>query len=393
MSGNSDLPASGGNDGVAIWQGWAGVGGFLSAYGEGALAGPLRQDHNAPERDRIVSGAVVMSLGNLALSFGNEQMQWGVGHFGQISQSTNASAFPALRLQNIHPSHLPGFLRYLGLFRGQFFLGQLDSNRKYSSPWIAGQILTFKPLPNFEFGLTHTIAFGGRGNDSYSGLGFFGRLTGLSTGNSQLSNSNTRVSIFAQLRIPSLRGTRLYGEILSEDFYAPLGHNSGLKLPFKGPSYQLGIYLPRLTRDGLTDLRLEWALLDAEYSQHNDSLNWTYDGRLMGHALGPHAQRLDLAAGRWLGLSYKATVDAYYELRQPPHRPLAVDTERTIGMALELWRMPIRIKPFDNAMADFRVRTGVEYVTGVNYLQQSSMRALLTISIGLTPRNGTIIWR
>jgi hypothetical protein len=138
---------------------------------------------------------------------------------------------------------------------------------------------------------------------------------------------------------------------------------------------------------------VEWALLDAEYSQHGDSLYWTNDGRLMGYGLGPHAQRIDVAVGRWLGLSYKAMLDTYFEIRKPAHRPLAVATERTVGLALELWRLPISIKPLDNAMADLRVRTGVEYVSGLNNLHHNSMRALLTISIGLTPRNGAIMWR
>ena len=76
--------------------------------------------------DRIVNGAAVVSLGNLAISYGNEAMQWGPGYYGQLAQSTNASAFPALRFQNIHPGHLPSFLRYLGLMRFNAFLGQLD---------------------------------------------------------------------------------------------------------------------------------------------------------------------------------------------------------------------------------------------------------------------------
>jgi hypothetical protein len=390
---NSDLPTSNGNNGAAIWEGWAGVGGFLTGYGEGALAGPLRQDHNAPDRDRIVSGAAVLSLGNVALSFGNEQMEWGVGYYAQLSQSANASAFPALRLQNVHPTHLPWFLRYLGPFRWQAFFGQLDNNRAFASPWIDGEIVAFKPLPTFEFGFTHTIMFGGLGNNNYSLGGFVGRATGFATGNPLGANTNTRVSAFVRMRFPSLRGTQLYGEILGEDFYQPLGHNTSLKLPFKGPSYQLGVYLPRLTRDGLTDARLEWALLDKEYSVHNDSLYWTYDGRLMGDPLGPHAQRVDLALGRWFGLRYKADVDGYYELRQPGYSATGGNNENGEGIAVDLMRLPVALKRLDGALGDFQMRTAVEYASDVNYLNHKSVRALLTLTIGLTPQSGLIKWR
>src|SRR5690242_15108658 len=33
LSGNSDLPTASGNNGAAIWEGWAGIGGFLTGYG------------------------------------------------------------------------------------------------------------------------------------------------------------------------------------------------------------------------------------------------------------------------------------------------------------------------------------------------------------------------
>jgi Capsule assembly protein Wzi len=163
LASNNDLPTASGSNGVALWSGWAGVGGFLTGYAEGAYARPLRNDQQAPDSDRIVNGAAVVSLGNFALSYGNEAMQWGPVYYGQLAQSTNASAFPALRMQNIHPGHLPSFLRYLGLMRFNAFLGQLDSNRAFAHPWIAGQIVAFKPLPDLDFGVTHAIAFGGSG--------------------------------------------------------------------------------------------------------------------------------------------------------------------------------------------------------------------------------------
>ena len=119
-----------------------------------------------------------------------------------------ALGFPALRVQNIHPSHLPWCLRYLGLFRWQAFLGQLDSNRTFAHPWIAGQIVSFKPLPNFEFGLTHTIDFGGSGNDAYGFAGFLGRATGFNTGSPLGANTNSRVSVYARARIQRWRGAQ-----------------------------------------------------------------------------------------------------------------------------------------------------------------------------------------
>jgi len=390
---DSDLPSASGNNGVALWSGWAGFGGFLSGYAEAAYGGPLTDSAQAPDRDRIVNGAAVVSLGNLAISYGNEAMQWGVGYYGQLAQSANASAFPALRFQNIHPGHLPGFLRYLGLMRYNAFLGQLDDDRVFAHPWIAGQIVALKPLPNLDLGVTHAIAFGGSGNDDYGIGGFFGRATGIDTGNPDGANTNSRVSVYSKLRFPSLRSAELYAEILGEDFYQPFGKKLGLKLPFKSPSYTLGLYVPRLTCDGLTDGRLEWTLLDRNYSTHSDSLYWTNGGVLMGYPLGPGGQRLDWGLGRWVAMRYKLKSDLYYEFREPLAAADASLTERGAGFRLGLARMPFKINRLQGAIADFELAAAAEYVSHINYLNTDSTRMMLMLSIGLAPPSGVFAWR
>ena len=245
---------------------------------------------------------MVVSLGNTAISFGQEETSWGVSHYNQLSQSNNGQPFPALRIQNIHPGHLPWFLRYLGLYRYQAFLGQLNAGRTFSKPWLSGHVITFRTLPFFEWGLEHTIMFGGSGNDNYGPGGFLGNLTGLSTGNSSQYNTNTRFGIFGKAYIRRLRDTQIYGEVLSEDFFNA-GGISGLKLPFKGPSYTAGLYVPKLTLDGRTTARFEYALTDKEYSVHNDSLYWTYNNALMGSSLGPGAWQVNFEVDRWLNLA------------------------------------------------------------------------------------------
>ena len=390
---DSDLPSATGSNGTALWSGWAGAGGFLTGYAEGAYASPLRNDGQAPDRDRIVNGAGVISLGNLAISYGNEAMQWGPGYYGQLAQSTNASAFPALRFQNIHPGHLPSLLRYLGLMRFNAFLGQLDGARAFAHPWIAGQIVALKPLPDLEFGVTHAIAFGGSGNDNYGFGGFFGRATGINTGNPGGANTNSRVSLYTKLRFPTLRGAELYGEILGEDFYQPFGKSLGVKLPFKSPSYTLGLHIPRLTRDGLTDGRLEWTLLDRNYSIHSDSLYWTNDGVLMGYPLGPGGQRFDWGLGRWFALRYKLDSDLYYEFREPLSITDTAATEHGTGFRLGLTRLPYKVNRLQAAMADFELAAAIEYVSHINYLNADSTRVMLTLSIALAPPSGVFTWR
>src|SRR3984893_10256942 len=189
---NDNLSTDQGSNEILRWSGWGGVGGFVTGYGEGALAGPVTDSPSQANRAQLLTGAMVVSLGNTAISFGQEELSWGVSHYNQLSQSNNGQPFPALRIQSIHPEHLPWIFRYLGLYRYQAFLGQLNSGRTFSRPWLSGHAITFRTLPSFEWGLEHTIMFGGSGNDNYSAAGFVGNLTGLSTGNSNVSNTNTR---------------------------------------------------------------------------------------------------------------------------------------------------------------------------------------------------------
>jgi hypothetical protein len=395
---NDNLPTSQGSNEVLRWSGWTGIGGFITGYGEGALAGPLSDSPSQASRAQLLTGAVVVSLGNTAISFGQEEMSWGVGHYNQLSQSNNASPFPALRIQNIHPGHLPGILRYLGLYRYQAFLGQLNADRTFARPWLSGQVITFKTLPYLEWGLDHTIMFGGSGNDNYSPLGFLGDLTGLSTGNSAVANTNTRFGVFAKVRIPQLRNTQIYGEELAEDFFLPFGKSIDFKLPFKGPSYVAGIYVPQVTLDGRTTARFEYTLTDKEYSVHNDSLYWSYENALMGSSLGPGAWQVDFEIDRWLNFQSRIGVDAFYTRRAADVSavvlyPFGRNTETGYGVAFDLLHLPLEISPLANSLGEMKARAGIEYVSDINYSTESSLRALLQLSFAFTPSWGGLVWR
>jgi Capsule assembly protein Wzi len=396
LLGNNDcLSTDQGNNEILRWSGWGGFGGFITGYGEGALAGPITDSPSQANRAQLLTGAMVVSLGNTAISFGQEEISWGVSHYNQLSQSNNGQPFPALRIQNIHPGHLPGPLRYLGLYRYQAFLGQLDSGRTFSRPWLSGHIITFRTLPNFEWGLEHTIMFGGSGNNNYSVPGFFGNLTGLSTGNSSVANTNTRFGIFGKLYIKRLRDTQIYAEDLAEDFFNA-GGISGFKLPFKGPSYTAGIYVPRLTLDGRTTARFEYALTDKEYSVHSDSLYWSYNNALMGSSLGPGAWQVNFEIDRWVNLQSRVGVDTFYTRRQaiatPFYKPPTPNTETGYGVALDFLHLPLEIAPLANSLGEMKARAGMEYVTDINSTNQNSFRALLQLSLAFNPSWGGFVW-
>jgi Capsule assembly protein Wzi len=393
---NDGIATGAGSNEVLRWSGWAGFGSFLTGYGELEASGPFTRSLSDKSRVLPLNAELVASIGNFALSIGQEEMWWGTGHFGALSQSNNTSPFVALRGQNIHPKLLPGFLRYLGQFRYQLFFGQLDGDRFNAHPWIDGQIVSFKPLPNFEFGFTHTIDFGGRFNDNYGLTGFISKATGFNTGSLQSGNTNSRGGIYLKFDIPRWRGLQVYQEMLGEDNLTTEVPGVGRFLPFLSVSYQGGLYLPRLTRDGLTDLRFEYAILESNYSVHNTSLYWAYDGGLMGDALGPNATGVDLAAGRWLGnqrILTKLALDLFYTERAPAfflgaHFPTniygaAPSKEHSAGFAFDLMIMPSEM--LHKSLLATHSRVALEYVRAPNYAQgHDSVRLMLMMSVSLS---------
>src|SRR5581483_5757276 len=410
---NDGLPTASGSNEVASLYGWAGAGGFLAGYADGALAGPLTHATSGISRLQPIAAAAVASLGNLAISFGLEQMWWGVGYFNSLSQSNNASPFPALRLQNIHPFLLPWFFRYLGQFRTQFVFGEMNDSgyRYFSNPYLFGQNFVFKPLPTFELGFDHMIMFGGRHNDNYSFGGFLGRATGFDTGNPNNGNTHSRGGLYFRFYFPSLRNSQLYFETMGNDNLAYEVPGVGHFLPFLSVSYLAGIYVPRLTEDGLTDLRFEFEYTDVNEEQHDDSLYWAYEGQLMGTSLGPNATQVDLQLGRWIALRNKLSADFFYTQQAPyccsngpsgssgfafpaAYYPYPLASEHSEGVAFDFLQLPRPLPLLSESLATLRARAAVEYAQSLNYQAHAdSVRFLLMFSCALTPGWPSWIWK
>ncbi|MGH7843354.1 MAG: capsule assembly Wzi family protein [Candidatus Binataceae bacterium] len=414
---NDGLPtASGSNENLRMY-GWGGFGGFLTGYAEGAISGPFTRGISDTSRGQLLGAEAVLSLGNTAISFGQHEQSWGAGEFASLSQGDNAKPFPGLTVENVHPTYLPWILRYLGPGRRELVVGQLDADRaKSQHPWFVGHILVFKPLPTFEFGVTRTIIFGGRGNDHYNNFGFAGRFTGIATGNPANGNTKSRGGGFFRFRLPKLRNLELYQEIVGSDnltFEIPtLGHY----MPLLSVAYQGGFYLPRLTADGLTDLRFEYALIPGAYSvQNGNSLYFTYDKQLIGDPLGPNASQVDLQIGRWFGLRYKADVDFFYTEEAPnlsegstrfffpansSFYPYRLTKEHSFGVALGLFCLPVAASKLSPQLARLHgligehARVAVEYADGLNYQPHAhSIRAVVMLSATIDNLLPGWIWR
>ncbi len=341
---------------------------------------------------------------------GREETWWGPGHFSTIAQSNNADPIPGFRLQNTHPKILPFFLRYLGQFRMQVLFGRLDAGRvpsapsptspdvTFARPFISGQILSFRTLPNFEWGLTHAIMFGGHGNSNYGWAGFVGRATGINTGSNSSGNTNSQAGVYLKFRFPKLRDSILWVQTLGEDNLTNEARPIGRRVTFfLAVSYQGGYYLPRVTEDGRNDLRLEWKINEPSYQTHSDGLYWAYSDRLMDDPLGPNASQIDLQPGHWFSNLTKASVDFFYSVRATKLAynefvrasaygpPSTLHHERGYGIAFDLLTIPQNSRLRTDVLAFGRLRLALQYCEHMNFAPPGAYRAVASLTIGLSP--------
>jgi hypothetical protein len=255
-------------------------------------------------------------------------------------------------------------------------------------------------------GATHTIIFGGRNNDHYNLSGFAGRFTGIATGNPAQGNTKSRGGLFVKFYIPRLRNIELYQEILGSDNLTYEIPTLGHYMPFLSVAYQGGVYLPRLTADGLTDLRFEYALLPGAYSiQNGNTLYFTYKGQMFGDPVGPNASQVDLQIGRWFKLRYKFDIDLFYTEQAPKMSegssrfffpansalyPYFLTKEHSVGMSLDLASLPSRLHPNNPWLAAMQglmgghAKISVEYTDSLNYQPRGhSIRAMILLSSSL----------
>jgi hypothetical protein len=170
-------------------------------------------------RGRLLDSYVSYTISNNQFTFGKQTLWWGPARSGSTLFSNNAEPLTMLRYDRVQPFVLPGFLKFLGSIRAQFFLGRLGGaqfvqaeNQIIGSPGVAqkdqpfihGEKLSFKPNENFEFSVSRTTIFGGSGAPVTTAA-FLRSVFSVSTANGPEDPGDRRVAVDATYRIPGLR--------------------------------------------------------------------------------------------------------------------------------------------------------------------------------------------
>ncbi len=266
---------------------------------------------------------VAMNLENWQLSFGKQSLSWGPSAGGPIMFGDNSAPLTIFRIDRVSPFKLPGLLGLLGPIRTQVILGQLSGHQfVYGAsnglvgqwgvslnpqPFIDGVRLSFKPTPNFEFGVSKTTLVGGPGVPftfhKFIQSMFSINAVGNGLYGSSADPGDRRSSVDFSYKIPGMRNwLTFYGDAFTEDEFSPLGY------PRKS-SYQGGIYVARIPGVSKLDLHLEGgSTVPPDFSSCNGCFysngrfvdGFTNKGYLMGSWIGRAAQGEQAWATYWL---------------------------------------------------------------------------------------------
>jgi membrane-associated phospholipid phosphatase len=273
------------------------------------------------DRFRVIEGSIGLTLNNVKLSFGKQNLWLGPGESGALLLSDNAQPITMLEIDNESPVEVPFVSQFLGPVRMISFLGQLaGQNWVYNppasgglnpnvdplylvgpnfrpQPFIHGNKISFHASANLEFGMGVTAIFGGPGLP-FTWHEFLRSYYGHNA--NIASNPAKRFSGFdLTYRFPGLRKwLTLYTDSLVGDEVSPLGSTRPMLNP--------GLYLPQLPKLPKLELRVEGfkaePRLGTIYIDRRYHSGYTNDGNLIGSWIGRQA----LGGQAWVKYSFSA---------------------------------------------------------------------------------------
>ena len=210
---------------------------------------------------QLLNATVAVDVAGNQISAGKSDMWWGPGQGGSFAYSDNAEPINMLRINRVEPLVIPFVSKLLGPLRYDLFLGSLQGHSTPRAPWIQGQKISFKPTPNFEFGVSRTIIFAGKGHVPLTFGSFWNSFTSVSNVPSSVKFSRNdpgaRYSSFDfSYRVPFVRNwLTLYTDALVHDDVSPLSAP-------RRAAFRPGIYVSHLPHWPRWDFRAEAVYTD-----------------------------------------------------------------------------------------------------------------------------------
>jgi hypothetical protein len=267
---------------------------------------------------QLLDSYVGLNFSNWQITFGPQTLWWGPSLGGPLMFSANAAPVNMLRINRVSPFKFPSIFGWLGPWRIETFLGQLTQHdfvfqtdtglvgqfglALSRQPFLDGTRFSFKPLPDFELGLSFTAVFAG-GPTPLTSHTFFHSYSG---GNTQPGGTgdpgDRRSGLDFTFRIPHVKdGLNFYTEAFVEDEFSPIAY-------WRNAAIWSGLYLAQVPKLNKLDLRVEAGYTDlpgnlqtgAPDSHYGPGIfyangrypngSYTNDGDLLGNWMGRQSQ-------------------------------------------------------------------------------------------------------
>jgi hypothetical protein len=247
---------------------------------------------------RLHKGYIKFTVDNFEIEWGKDTLWWGPGYHGALLMSNNARPFEMYKISNPRATLLPWIFRYLGPFRYNLFISELDKEAASGHPpnsKLFGARIDFKPHPLFEFGMSYLSHFGGDrpGIEGLDLSDYYRVIVSNECRSLDKRDSNKQAAIDAALTIPNV--SDLVPAMDSLKVYAEWGGEDQGIAPDKR-AYLFGMVLDNLLTVHGLNLRAEYANLSPErgpgawYS--HPVWPMTHYGRVFGHHAGTDSDDL-----------------------------------------------------------------------------------------------------
>ena len=309
---------------------------------------------------QLLDAYVAVKLSKWQFSFGRQSLWWGPTAGGPMMLSDNALPIPMLRINQVSPVKLPSIFKYLGPMRSEFFIGRLEGHDfivnpfgfvgqagtpLITQPYINGQRISFKPTPNFEFGVSKTSVFAGEGypltwHTFQASLFSFGDAPA----GSYSKPGDRRTGFDFSYRLPKLRDKlTFYADGFTEDQINPIAYADR-------SAWAAGLYAPRLPWLPNLDLRVEGVYTDLPiggrflengFFYFNGAYvnSYTNDGNLLGSWIGRQGQGAQAWATYHLSAKNYVQLNFRHQKVSPDYIPNG-GTLSDFGVKMDYWLRP-----------------------------------------------------
>jgi hypothetical protein len=293
-----------------------------------------------PEVNRfdVLDGEVAFAFHNLQFTFGKQSQWLGPDSAGPLLFSDNAEPVLMVKVDQVTPYEIPLLSRLLGPVRTEFFFGQtagqqfelngtvlLGPGGITPQPFLHGTKMSFKPTPNFEFGMAYTAQISGPGLP----LTFHNFFRSIYSHTGGTNDPGKRLSqADFSYRVPGLRRwLTVYGDAMVVDEYSPIGSTRANVIP--------GIYMPQIPKIPRLELRAEGIHESTTnefspgfvyYGLRRYRSGYTNDGLLLGSWIG----RAGRGGQSWLTYWFSARTDVQLGYRLQEVSPAFLEGGRLV---------------------------------------------------------------